>query len=78
MTEDNYQGDFIQTPEAAALLYTTPGTLRTSRTTGSLLGKPTPKVIKRGGKVGYKRKTLDEFNEQFIEQANTSQNVVAA
>ena len=78
MPEDNYQGDFIQTPEAAALLYTTPGTLRTSRTTGSLFGKPTPKFIKRGGKVGYKRETLDTFNAQFHEQSSTAQNAAAA
>lgn len=73
-----YEGDFIKTPEAASLLYTTTGALRTSRTTGTLFGKPTPRYIKRGGKVGYKRETLDAFNAQFHEQANTTQNVAAA
>jgi len=78
MPKDNYEGDFIQTPEAAALLYTTAGALRTSRTTGTLFGKQTPKYVKRGGKVGYVGKTLKEFNDQFKEQDNTSQNAAAA
>lgn len=73
-----HESEFIDTVEAAALLYTTPGSLRTSRVTGVLFGKPTPKFIKRGGKVGYKRETLDAFNAQFHEQANTTQNVAAA
>jgi len=78
MQNNVYESDRIETPEAAALLHTTAGALRTSRSTGILFGKPTPKYIKRGGKIEYVGKTLKEFNEQFIEQENTSQNVVAA
>jgi len=69
--------DFIDTVEAAAALFTTPGALRTSRTTGTLFGRPTPRYIKRGGKVGYKGETLEKFNNQFQEQENTAQNVTA-
>jgi len=75
---ETHESEFIDTVKAAALLNTTPGALRTSRSTGILFGKPTPKYVKRGGKVEYISKTLCEFNSQFIEQENTSQNVVAA
>ncbi len=78
MQKDDYENAFIDTVEAAALLFTTPGSLRTSRVTGLLFGKPTPKFVKRGGKVGYKGKTLCEFNAQFVEQANTAQPQQAA
>ena len=74
MQKDAYDNDFIDMPLAAELLFTTPGSLRTSRSTGTLFGRPTPKYIKRGGKVGYKGETLDKFNAQFHEQSNTTRN----
>jgi len=59
--------------EAAAFINVSPRTLRKSRVTGKLLGKPAPKFRKRGRKVDTAREELEKFNAQFSEYENTAQ-----
>lgn len=62
----------LNTVEAAIYLNCSPYTLRRSRSTGTLFGVQAPAYIKRGRKVDYELKTLEEFQSQFIEQLNTA------
>jgi hypothetical protein len=59
----------ITSREAAALLNIADTTLRISRTTGKLFGVATPKYIKLGRNVRYKRETLDHWFAQFEAEA---------
>ncbi len=70
--------DELTTNEAAPIIDCAKGSLDVSRCTGTLFGVPAPKYIKRGGKVRYVYGTLLKFNSQFVEQANTAQNKLAA
>ena len=62
----------LTTKEAAAMLGCVPHTLYMSRSTGKLYGVKTPPYIKRGFRVFYRKSTLEKFNAQFTEQANTA------
>lgn len=59
--------------EAAPILGTTCSTLKQSRYTGLLFGKPAPKFIKMGRSARYKLVELLKFRDQFPEYENTSQ-----
>jgi hypothetical protein len=51
-------------------------TLKRSRSTGSLLGRPSPEYSRIGNRVFYERSILDEWLRKYaIRQANTAQNV---
>jgi len=64
----------LTTKEAARILNCAEITLHMSRTKGDLFGLPAPPFIKRGknGRVFYKLPTLEKFNAQFKEQANSA------
>jgi len=64
----------LTTKEAATFLDCAAITLSLSRCSGTLFGMNAPKYIKRGkhGRVFYKLSTLEIFNSQFKEQANTA------
>ena len=64
----------LTTKEAARILNCAVITLHMSRTKGKLFGLPAPPFLKRGknGRVFYKHSTLEKFNAQFHEQANTA------
>lgn len=64
---------YLNDYEAAAFLNVSPFTLRKSRTTGVLLGKPAPKHRKRGRKVDTSRAECEKYNAQFPEFENTAQ-----
>lgn len=65
--------DWVTNNAAAHVLGCANNTLRKSRSTGTLFGRPAPPYVKRGYYVFYKMPTLLEFNDQFQEQANTAQ-----
>jgi hypothetical protein len=65
--------DWVTSAAAAVELGCANNTLRKSRSTGTLFGRPAPQFIKRGYHVFYKKPTLQKFNDQFHEQANTAQ-----
>ncbi len=65
--------ELIDEKKAAKILDCAPSTLRKSRVTGVLFGKPAPPYVKRGRKVDYNVPTLHKFNAQFHEQENTAQ-----
>ena len=69
----NFDKPHLDTFEAAAFIGCSPYTLRMSRVTGKLFGKPAPKYIKRGKKVDYTPKELKKCNDQFPEYENTAQ-----
>jgi len=69
----NFDKPYLNDPEASALLNVAERTLRKSRVTGVLLGKPAPKFRKRGRKVDTAREELEKFNAQFSEYENTAQ-----
>jgi len=66
------QDKLLNTEQAAAVLGCTKNTLYMSRSTGKLFGVDTPPYIKRGFRVFYRKSTLEKFNNQFTEQANTA------
>ena len=70
MPEKLYYGN----NEAAVIVGAASNSLKQSRNSGVLFGKPAPRYEKRGKKVIYRLNTLREFNEQFNEQQNTAQN----
>ncbi len=51
--------------EAAGFIGVAPSTMKQSRSTGLLLGKPAPKYSKRGRLVRYRNKTLRKWVRQF-------------
>lgn len=59
--------------EASNVLSTTAATLKQSRYTGILFGKPSPSFIKMGRSTRYKLSVLLIFLEQFPEYQNTSE-----
>lgn len=69
----NFDKPLLNNNESAAYLNVAPFTLRNSRSTGILLGKPAPRFRKRGRKVIYERTELDRYNDQFPQLQNTSQ-----
>ena len=58
--------------KAALILGCSTNTLKQSRVTGVLFGKPAPLYEKHGRKVLYREDRLQEFNKQFLEQSNTT------
>ncbi len=66
----------LDTHQAAAEVGCAEYTLRVSRVTGTLFGKPAPKYRKLGRKVVYYREDLLAFLEQFDKQSNTSVDLV--
>ncbi len=62
----------LSTHEAAIEIGCSPNTLKQSRMSGELFGKQAPAFEKRGKKVLYRKETLEKFNSQFAEQANTA------
>jgi hypothetical protein len=63
--------ELLEHLEAARFIGAAPSTLKQSRFTGILFGKPAPPFEKRGRKVLYRKETLEQFNAQFTEQATT-------
>jgi len=64
--------ELLEHLEAARFVGAAPNNLKQSRVTGILFGKPAPHFEKRGRKVLYRKSTLEKFNSQFSEQANTA------
>ena len=69
----NFDKPYYNDAEAAAFLNISKITLRKSRVTGVLLGKPAPKFRKRNRKVDTAREECEKFNAQFSEFENTAQ-----
>lgn len=63
----------LNDPEAAKVLGTTTASLKQSRYSGLLFGKPTPKFLKMGKSAKYRLSTLVAFVNQFPEFQNTSE-----
>ena len=59
--------------EAAKVLDSTSASLKQSRYTGILFGRPAPKFIKMGRSAKYKLSTLLAFRDQFTEFQNTAE-----
>ena len=59
--------------EAAPVVGASKNTLKQSRHTGLLFGKPSPTFIKCGRSARYKLSALIEFRDQFPEYNNTSE-----
>ena len=59
--------------EAAKVLDSTSASLKQSRYTGMLFGRPAPKFIKMGRSAKYKLSTLLAFRDQFTEFQNTAE-----
>jgi len=72
-TDENNFRDWITNDAAARVVGCANNTMRKSRSTGILFGRPAPRFIKRGYRVFYKIPTLKKFNSQFYEQKNTAQ-----
>lgn len=63
----------LNAQQAASFLNTTTATLKQSRYTGMLYGKPAPCFIKMGRIIRYRLSTLMAFREQFPECRNTTE-----
>jgi hypothetical protein len=72
-----YFDPLLSDVEAAKVLDSTSATLKQSRYTGVLYGRPAPKFIKMGRSAKYKLSTLLEFRDQFQEFQNTAEVHVA-
>ncbi len=59
--------------EAAKVLGSTNSSMKQSRYTGQLFGRPAPKFIKMGRSAKYKLSTLLTFRDQFPEFQNTAE-----
>lgn len=57
--------------QAATYLSFSKSALRTSHTTGTLVGVDPPKRIKMGGSVRYRKCDLDEWLGQFLDKEDT-------
>ncbi len=68
---------FLSDVDAAKVLGSTSASLKQSRYTGVLFGRPAPKFIKMGRSAKYKLSTLLEFRDQFPEFQNTAEVHVA-
>ncbi len=67
----------LPTKEAAFVIGCSVFFLRNSRSTAFIFGVNAPPYEKRGNRCFYRRKRLDEWNEQFKEQDSTA-NITAA
>ena len=72
-TKYNFDKPYLNDHEASAFLNVAEPTLRKSRVTGALLGKPAPNFRKRGRKVDTSRVECEKFNARFSEYENTAQ-----
>lgn len=59
--------------QAASIIGTTGASLKQSRYTGLLFGKPAQKFLKMGKSAKYKLSTLQAFVDQFSEFQSTSE-----
>lgn len=59
--------------EASKIIGAAPASLKQSRHTGTLFGKPAPIFIKMGRSARYRLSVLLEFRDQFPEYRNTSE-----
>ncbi len=73
----DYFDPLLNDVEAAKVLDSTSATLKQSRYTGVLFGRPAPRFIKMGRSAKYKLSTLLEFRDQFPEFQNTAEVHVA-
>ena len=63
----------ISSKEASLEIGCADQTLKQSRVTGSLFGKPAPAYLKIGRTVRYKRNTVETWIGQFPEVSNTAE-----
>lgn len=73
---DGFDPALIELPEAAVfphLIPAQPATARKARTTGSLLGRPAPRFIKRGRAVRYRLKDILDWLEAAESFASTAE-----
>ena len=71
------ESDLFNEKEAGAYVRKEGATMRNSRYTGTLGGVPAPKHLKIGGRVFYKKSTLDKWLSQFEERVRASDDVTA-
>ncbi len=64
---------FLKNVDAAEILGVAPSTLKQSRHTGQLFGRPAPPFLRCGRNIRYKFSALASFSDQFAEYQNTSQ-----
>lgn len=77
---DGFDPALIELPEAAVfpgLIPVQPTTARKARTTGSLLGRPAPRFVKRGRAVRYRLKDVLEWLADGDAFCNTAEVHVA-
>ena len=72
MNQENLE-ELLTTTQAARLLGAAPSSLKQSRHTGLLFGKPAPTFIKCGRSARYKLSVLIKFRDQFPEYNSTSE-----
>lgn len=78
---DGFDPALIELPEAAVfpgLIPAQPATARKARTTGSLLGRPAPRFVKRGRAVRYRLKDVLDWLADADAYGSTAEANVAA
>ena len=65
--------NLLTSTEVAQRLAISENTIRHSRVTGTLLGKPAPEHIKMGNRVRYAEQTVVGFIEAFTTHRNTAE-----
>lgn len=73
---DGFDPALIELPEAAVfpgLIPAQPATARKARTTGSLLGRPAPRFVKRGRAVRYRLQDVLEWLADGDTYASTAE-----
>jgi len=65
--------NFYSTKETANFIGCAPNSLKQSRVSGRLFGVKAPAYIKLGRSVRYKRKTIEEWCDQFSEIENSGE-----
>lgn len=78
---DGFDPALIELPEAAVFPYlipAQPATARKARTTGSLLGRPAPRFVKRGRAVRYRLKDVLDWLADADAYGSTAEAHVAA
>lgn len=76
---DGFDPSLIELPEAAVfphLIPVQPTTARKARTTGSLLGRPGPRFVKRGRAVRYRLKDVLDWLADADDYGSTAEVVV--
>jgi hypothetical protein len=68
--------ELLNDHKAAKFLSSTSASVRQSRYTGILFGKPAPRFIKLGRSTRYRLSELRNFLDQFPEYQNTSEYAV--